>query len=54
MKLGDLVFVKKESKDIWILKQLPLVNGSIVVMDPYSGKAKALVGGYSFVSREFK
>ncbi len=53
LKLGDLVFVKKESKDIWILKQLPLVNGSIVVMDPYSGKAKALVGGYSFVSSEF-
>ena len=53
LKLGDLVFVKKELKDIWILKQLPLVNGSIVVMDPYSGKAKALVGGYSFVSSEF-
>ena len=53
LKLGDLIFVKKESKDIWILKQLPLVNGSIVVMDPYSGKTKALVGGYSFVSSEF-
>ena len=50
---GDLIFVKKESKGNWILKQLPLVNGSIVVMNPYNGKVKALVGGYSFISSEF-
>ena len=53
LKIGDLIFVKKKSKDNWILKQLPLVNGSIVVMDPYNGKVKALVGGYSFISSEF-
>ncbi len=53
LKTGDLIFVKKKSKDNWILKQLPLVNGSIVVMDPYNGKVKALVGGYSFISSEF-
>ncbi len=50
---GDLIFVKEESKGNWILKQLPLVNGSIVVMNPYNGKVKALVGGYSFISSEF-
>ena len=50
---GDLIFVKKSKKGIWSLKQLPLVNGSIVVMDPHYGKVKALVGGYSFVSSEF-
>ena len=53
LKLGDLIFVKKKSKNIWLLKQLPLVNGSIVVMNPYNGTVKALVGGYSFVSSEF-
>ena len=53
LKVGDLVFDKNKSKDIWILKQLPVVNGSIVVMDPYNGKVKALVGGYSYVSSEF-
>ena len=53
LKTGDLIFIKKKSKDNWILKQLPLVNGSIVVMDPFNGKVKALVGGYSFISSEF-
>ena len=32
---------------------MPLVNGSIVVINPHNGKVKALVGGYSFVSSEF-
>ncbi len=50
--VGDLIFVKRK-KDNFQLKQLPLVNGSIVVMNPHSGKVKALVGGYSFVSSEF-
>ncbi len=51
--IGDLIFVKQNNKGNWILKQLPLVNGSIVVIDPKNGKVKALVGGYSFVSSEF-
>ena len=50
---GDIIFVKNKSNDIWTLKQLPKVNGAIVVMDPFNGKVKALVGGYSFISSEF-
>ncbi len=50
---GDLIFVKKEKNDLWVLKQLPKINGSIVVMNPHNGKVKALVGGYSFESSEF-
>ena len=50
---GDVIFVQKKSNDIWTLKQLPKVNGAIVVMDPFNGKVKALVGGYSFISSEF-
>ena len=52
-KIGDLVFVKKNSKEKWDLKQIPLVNGGIVVMDPHNGEIKALVGGYSYKSSEF-
>ena len=53
LEVGDLIFVKKDIKNNWILKQMPKVNGSIVVMNPHDGKIKALVGGYSFVSSEF-
>ena len=53
LKQGDLIFVKLKSNNIWSLKQLPKVNGAIVVMDPFNGKVKALVGGYSYISSEF-
>jgi penicillin-binding protein 1A len=35
------------------LKQLPSVNGAIVVMDPYTGRVLALGGGFSFKKSEF-
>ncbi len=53
LEVGDLIFIKKNIKGNWDLKQLPLVNGSIVVMDPFNGEVKALVGGYSYISSEF-
>ena len=53
MEQGDLIFAQLKSNNIWSLKQLPKVNGAIVVMDPFNGKVKALVGGYSYISSEF-
>jgi len=53
LKVGDLIFLKENKKGNWDLKQLPLVNGGIVVMNPYNGEVKALVGGYSYISSEF-
>ena len=50
--IGDIIFVKKE-KNKWLLKQYPKVNGGIVVIDPFTGKVKALVGGFNFKSSEF-
>ncbi len=52
LKIGDIIFVKKE-KNVWTLRQYPKVNGGIVVLDPYSGNVKALVGGFNFKSSEF-
>ena len=53
LKIGDLIYLKKNNKGNWILKQKPMIDGSIVVMNPFNGEIKALVGGYSFVSSEF-
>ena len=53
-KLGDVIYVeKKGEKNFYTLKQLPLVNGGIVVMDPYTGRILALSGGFSFNKSEF-
>ncbi|MDC0477316.1 PBP1A family penicillin-binding protein [Pelagibacteraceae bacterium] len=50
--IGDIIIVK-ENNNSWSLKQYPKVNGGIVVMDPYTGNIKALVGGFNFKSSEF-
>ena len=50
---GDVVYVKKIKKNIFELKQIPQVNGAIVVMDPYTGRVLALSGGFSFLKSEF-
>jgi len=52
-KLGDVIYVKKIKKNIYELKQLPKVNGGIIVMDPFTGRVFALSGGFSFKKSEF-
>jgi penicillin-binding protein 1A len=52
-KINDLIYVKKISDGIFSLRQLPDVNGGIVVMDPYSGRVLAMAGGFSFKKSEF-
>ena len=52
-KVNDIIYVKKIKKDKWELKQLPKINGGIVVMDPYTGRVLALNGGFSFKKSEF-
>ena len=52
-KVGDLVYVKKINKENYELKQLPAVNGGIVVMDPFTGRVLAMAGGFSFNKSEY-
>jgi len=53
LKIGDIVYVKKIDDKIYSLKQLPKINGGIVVMDPFTGRVLALSGGFSFKTSEF-
>ena len=39
----EILFLGKSSQSKWDLKQIPQVNGGIVVMDPFNGEVKALV-----------
>ena len=52
-KIGDVIYVKKINEGNYSLKQLPLANGGIVVMDPFSGRILAMSGGFSFKKSEF-
>lgn len=52
--VGDLIFVApNEEGPGFRLKQIPIVNGALVAMEPYSGRVVAMVGGYSFSLSSF-
>ena len=53
LKIGDIVYVEKVSRNNFSLKQVPKINGGIVVMDPFTGRVLALSGGFSFQNSEF-
>ncbi|MDR1026186.1 MAG: transglycosylase domain-containing protein, partial [Lactobacillus sp.] len=58
---GDVVYVEKlndnkdkEKKDpTYQLRQVPNVEGAVVVIDPHTGKVLAAVGGYSFAKSQY-
>ena len=52
-KTGDVIYVEKLDENNFNLKQLPIINGAIVVMDPYTGRVLAMSGGFSFKQSEF-
>ena len=53
LSAGDIIYVEKITNNKYDLKQLPKINGGIVVMDPYTGRVLALSGGFSFKNSEF-
>ncbi|WP_415294577.1 penicillin-binding protein 1A [Candidatus Pelagibacter sp. Uisw_113] len=53
LKIGDVIYVENINKNIFALRQLPVINGGIVVMDPFTGRVLALSGGFSFKKSEF-
>ncbi len=52
-KLGDIIYVEENANKRFSVKQIPKINGGIVVMDPYTGRVLALSGGFSFKNSEF-
>ena len=51
-KVGDVIFVE-QINDIIIIRQIPKVNGAILVLDPHTGDIMAMSGGLSFKLSEF-
>jgi penicillin-binding protein 1A len=57
IKIGDVIFISKISEKIgkenFSVKQIPLVQGAIIVIEVDSGRILAMHGGYSFSQSEF-
>ncbi len=52
LKKGDVIVVEP-IKDTYALRQIPEVNGAIMVMNPNTGQILASVGGYDFSTSKF-
>ncbi|CAK8163540.1 Penicillin-insensitive transglycosylase / Penicillin-sensitive transpeptidase [Candidatus Xenohaliotis californiensis] len=55
LKIGDVIMVSANIKSLgcYNLKQIPKINGAIVVMEPNSGSILAMVGGYNYNENQF-
>ncbi len=53
LKAGDVVYTEEVKDGVFELRQVPNVEGAMVVMDPHNGKVLAMVGGFSFQKSQF-
>ncbi|WP_026380078.1 penicillin-binding protein 1A [Afifella pfennigii] len=52
---GDVIYVEevKGEEGIYRLRQAPKIQGALVAIDPYTGRVRAMVGGFSFDETKF-
>ena len=53
LSIGDVVLSWEHNNKTFSLKQLPEVQGALIVVDVNSGRVLAMQGGYSFYESEF-
>ena len=57
LKVGDIIEVAPKKGTIesgkFVLEQTPLVEGSLLALDPRTGAVQAMVGGYNFSRSQF-
>jgi penicillin-binding protein 1A len=52
VKVNDVVVVERVGKG-FALRQLPLIDGALVALDPHTGRVLAMAGGYDYARSEF-
>ncbi len=54
LQINDLIWVEQsEDNKKWYLRQMPEVNGAVVILNPWNGRIYSMVGGYSFDLSQF-
>ena len=51
--VGDVILVEQLEDTSYAVRQVPLVNGGLIALDPHSGRVLAMVGGFSPETSEF-
>ena len=53
LRRGAIIRVQKDEQERWQITQLPVVEASLIAMDPRDGAIRALVGGFDFHRNQF-
>lgn len=53
LKAGDVIMVDKVKGNTYALKQIPKIQGAIVVIDPHTGRVLAMQGGWKFDKSQY-
>lgn len=53
LKVGDVIWVEQRNVDLWLLGDVPKVEGAMVSIDSSNGAISALVGGFDFFRNKF-
>ncbi|MEM7071583.1 MAG: penicillin-binding transpeptidase domain-containing protein, partial [Pseudomonadota bacterium] len=60
LNVGDVILVEAsnasdnlEDEKFYQLRQIPQINGAIIVLDPHTGRVLAMVGGWKFSGSQF-
>src|SRR5262249_23524328 len=55
LEVGDAIYVEPLNPEAtqFRLRQIPEVSGAIIVMDPWTGRVLAMVGGFSYEQSQF-
>lgn len=53
IRRGAVIYLTKDSKERWLVSQLPQVEAALVSLDPNDGAVLSLVGGFDFDTSKF-
>ncbi len=53
LKVGDVIWVEQREDELWLLADVPKVEGALVSIDSSNGAIRALVGGFDFFKNKF-
>ncbi len=53
LRVGSIIYVQRDEKDVWRVAQLPQVEAAFVSASPRNGAIYALVGGFDFNRNQF-
>ena len=53
LKVGDVIWVEERAENLWLLGDIPKIEGAMVSLNSSNGAIDALVGGFDFFKNKF-